>query len=295
MRILVLIFTMLALALPDTCFGAAPLQKKGAAKPVDREMAFIVVRSNASGCEPNCPQWIEADGRIVGDTANKLGRLLANSGFRKLPIMLNSYGGDMRSAEAMGRMIRRYDMTTTVGRTNFSICDPLIDVKCRPSVSNHTYRGEPVENRANCMSACPLVLLGGTVRVIGIVSYVGLHQPISISHPYMDRYWETWRVVHGHKKIISRKFIKRITLPTKTSVGITPRLRAELTNYIHEMNASPKILDEMEKAAPAKMNQIDYGKAHDLGLSTRFQGLEFIAKADICTGASPMAHCVLIK
>ena len=295
MRIVVLLLAMLALALPEVSFGAAPLAKKGPAKIVDRDMAFIVVRSNSSDCEPNCPEWIEADGRIVGNTASKLSRLLTNPALRKLPILLNSYGGDMRSAQAMGRMIRRYEMTTTVGRTNFSICDPLTDLKCHPSVSNHTYRGEPVENRANCMSACPLVLLGGTVRVIGIVSYVGLHQPISISHPYMDRYLETWRMEHGHKKIISRKFIKRITLPTKTSVGITPRLRAELTNYIHEMNASPKILDEMEKAAPAKMNQIDYGKAHELGLSTRFQGLEFIAKADICTGTSPIAHCVLIK
>ncbi len=295
MRRVVFALAVLAIGFTNPSMCSTSVKKKRPAAPVDREMSFLVVRSNSNACEPNCPEWIEADGKIVGDTALKLKELLASPALRKLPIMLNSYGGDIRSALAMGRMIRHYNMTTTVGRTVFGLCDPLADNKCRPSVSNHSYRGEPVEARANCMSACPLVLLGGMERVVGSLSYVGLHQPISVSHPYMDRYWETWRVVNGHKKIISRKFIKRIELPTKTSVGITPRLRTALVGYIHEMNASPKILDEMEKAAPAKMNQIEYGKAHELGLSTRFQSLEFIAKADICTGTNPVDRCVLIK
>ena len=295
MRRFVVLLVTLAFGLTNTGMCTAALKKARSSVPVDREMSFLVVRSNSGACEPNCPEWIQADGRIAGNTATKLKQLLSTPALRKLPIMLNSYGGDIRSALAMGRLIRHYNMTTTVGRTVFSFCDPLVDLKCRPSVSNQTYRGEPIEVRANCMSACPLVLLGGMERVVGSLSYVGLHQPISISHPYMDRYWETWRMVNGHKKIISRKFIKRIELPTRTSVGITPRLRADLSGYIHEMNASPKILDEMEKAAPAKMNQIEYGKAHELGLSTRFQSLEFIAKADICSGTIPAERCVLIK
>ncbi len=271
---------------------AAPIEKK---VPADPDMNFIIVRSDANSCEPNCPEWITAQGKITAGTADKLSRLLANPTNRKLPILLNSYGGDIRAALTMGRMIRRYQMTTTIGRTHFSFCDPFTDNTCRPSVSNKAYRGTPWQYGAKCMSACPLVLLGGVVRILDDASYLGLHQPTTVSHPYMDRYWVTWRMIHGQKVIISRKLLKRISLPSKTSIGLSSRLKGTLGSYIKEMNASSAIMDEMEKAGPSTMNLITHSKAHELGLSTRFESLDIFAKPDICAGASPAEHCVLIK
>ncbi len=39
-------------------------------------MRFAVVRSNAPGCEPNCPEWISAEGTIEADTPGLLKRTL---------------------------------------------------------------------------------------------------------------------------------------------------------------------------------------------------------------------------
>jgi hypothetical protein len=289
LRVLLL---FLVLLLPDIALAA---KKLSPAKPADPDMSFVIVRSNSNNCEPNCPEWIEAQGKIVANTSAKFSKLLANPANRRLPIVLNSFGGDLRSALAMGRLIRRYHMNTGIGRTTFDYCDPFADAKCAPSVSNRSHRGQTTEFNAYCFSACPLVLLGGEMRVVGASAQAGLHQPVSISHPYMDRYWETYRLVHGRKKILSRKFIKRITMPSKTSIGITPRLRSELTLYINEMKGSIKIIDEMQKASPEKMNVVSIVEARSLGLASGFNTLLDFNSNYICQKAKPEVNCVAIK
>jgi hypothetical protein len=291
MRFFVCVFLMLIWA--EFAFAAKPNKP---VSTVDREMAFIIVRSNSSNCEPNCPQWIAADGKIVGNTAAKFSRLLANPANRLLPVVLNSGGGDISAALTIGRLIRRYHMDTGIGRTYFSFCDPTIDTKCKPTVSNRSYRGYVLDTLGYCFSACPLILLGGETRVVGNYARLGLHQPVSVSHPYMDRYWETYRIVHGRKQIIARKFIKRITLPTKTSVGVTPQLRSKLVRFINEMKASPKIVDEMKLAAPTDMHLVLLQEAIYLGLATTPPlTLENFTADRECAGPKPSPHCIPIK
>ncbi len=261
----------------------------------EHDMSFVIVRSSIADCEPNCPQWIEAQGKIVAATAGKLAKLLTSPTNRNLPILLNSYGGDIRAAMLMGRMIRRYHMSTGIGMTNFVFCDPFEVAKCRPTVSNNTYRGRAREFPANCFSACPLILMGGETRVFGPLTQLGLHQPISTSHPYIDRYWETYRMIHGRKVVLSKKFIKRIQLPTKTSVGVTPFLRKELVAYIGEMKASLKIIDEMQKASPKDMHMEDQDTARSLGLATGAATLKFYDSEFTCLRKSSPRNCVTIK
>jgi hypothetical protein len=106
-------------------------------------------------------------------------------------------------------------------------------------------------------------------------------------------------MVRGKKKIISRKFIKRIYFPTKKVVGVTPQLRKKLLPYVKEMGAAPAILDEMEKAAPADMNIIAFGdwKRQTLGLSTS-EGIDLavFTSAKHCTElVRPVGNCIFIK
>ncbi|TIM19564.1 MAG: hypothetical protein E5Y61_34240, partial [Mesorhizobium sp.] len=59
------------------------------------EMRFIIARSSAVGCKPNCPEWISAEGAIAAGTPALLKRVLKKLGTRKLPIIVNSPGGDV--------------------------------------------------------------------------------------------------------------------------------------------------------------------------------------------------------
>jgi hypothetical protein len=263
-------------------------------------MGFVIMRYSVPACEPTCPQWIAADGKIERGTATKFSRFLGNPNYRKLPLILNSNGGSIEDALAMGRLIRRYSMNTGIGRAVFlSGCSPFAPGnKCKPDPVTKAFLGADFEYGAHCYSACPLILLGGTVRVVDPSAQVGLHQPTAENHPYMDRYWETWRIINGRKQIISRKFVKRVYLPVKTVTGITPGLRKQLSAYVRDMGASPRILDEMQKASPRDMNLIPFGDGsrEKLGLTTSNTApLSTLTGENVCKTEPFPANCVFIK
>ncbi|MFN7127326.1 MAG: hypothetical protein ACK4M8_15650, partial [Allorhizobium sp.] len=74
-----------------------------AAPPGGDDMQFFVVRSNQPGCEPTCPEWISAEGAIVGGTPARLKKLLKSIGDRRLPIVVTSPGGNVDAAMVLGR------------------------------------------------------------------------------------------------------------------------------------------------------------------------------------------------
>ncbi|TIU85827.1 MAG: hypothetical protein E5W03_09965, partial [Mesorhizobium sp.] len=83
-------------------------------------MQFAFVRSNAPGCEPTCPEWISAEGAIQADTPALFRRVLKILNGRKLPIVVNSPGGDVNAALTLGRLIRKNKLDIAVGKTQ---CD----------------------------------------------------------------------------------------------------------------------------------------------------------------------------
>jgi hypothetical protein len=131
--------------------------------------------------------------------------------------------------------------------------------------------------------------------VVAPASVVGLHQPISISHPYEDRYLVTYRMNNGRKEILSRKFLKRLTLPSKTTVGLDPALRKKLSGYFAEVSASPKIFDEMQKADPKDMNYLTQSTIHSLGLATGADTLSSVSGSANCLNQSSATNCVALR
>ena len=263
-------------------------------------MSFVVARLAAAACEPNCPEWIAADGRIMDNTPTKLANLLANPAYRKLPVLINSGGGKVFAAMEMGRLIHKYGMDTAVGLTAFKACSPYItDKPCEPDKDSMTYSAHAWPFSAYCFSACPLMLMGGKTRIVDAASRVGLHEPVDDLHPYVDHYWITWRIENGKKHIVSRKFVNRTYLKPKTVVGVTPQLKVRLLPYLKEMGASPDVIDEMNKASPKDINLISYygGRRQQLGLVTKNETpLSALTKVDHCTGPGPApANCVFIK
>ncbi|MEO9167106.1 MAG: hypothetical protein ABI230_01755 [Aestuariivirga sp.] len=284
----------------QTSLGATKPQP---AKPADGTllapvMDFLVVRNSDAQCEPDCPEWISAEGRIVPETAAKLAKFLAAPERRKLPIILNSGGGSIDAAVAMGRLIRKYKMDTGVGQTVIPECSisDRAEGKCKPDSTLQAFDGRAYASRAYCASACPLVLLGGIHRVVDPVSFVGVHEPKGESHPYIDHFLIKYRMENGKKHILSKTLVKRTYLKEKIIVGITPQLRKELDKYLNEMGGSPELLAEMEKAQPETMNWIGFysGDRERLGLVTEYlRNLVMLVGPLICSVKPDMAgNCI---
>src|SRR5665213_1283224 len=308
MRLLRLLLIWIAFGFVTSLIGttSSSAAVRQPAKPADNPqlapvMDFLVVRSSGIECEPDCPEWIAAEGRIVPETAGRLAKFLADPSRRKLPLILNSGGGSIEAAVAMGRIIRKYKMDTGVGQTFFTHCqkaDPQTG-KCKSDGVLQDAEGVAFPNRSYCASACPLVLLGGVHRVVDPGSFVGLHEPKGDSQPYIDHYLIKYRMENGKKHILSKNFVNRTYLKKKTIVGITPRLRVELDKYLKEMGGSLEILAEMEKAQPETMNWISY-YSHDrerLGLVTNnTRTLASLIGVDTCTlKLAKDSNCIHLK
>jgi hypothetical protein len=289
-------------------FSVAPSQaKKNSPKtslpPIEKvefakAMTFSVLRLSNAQCNPLCAQWIAADGEITDQTPAKLERLLANPGYRKLPILISSPGGRVYAAMKMGRLIRKYGMNTAVAQSaglGCSLTETCVTLGIKDEV---IHIGYVISNVGFCNSACPLMLLGGVVRIGGSDIYIGLHQPHDDPQRWIDHYWDTWRIIKGKKHIISHKFVRRTYLKPDHIVGVTPQLKLIYLSYFKQMGGSPQILDEMAKASPTQMNNIpsNTNRRKELGLVTNISlDVTNFVSVDHCHNANGdlAPNCVL--
>jgi hypothetical protein len=145
--------------------------------PVTNPMIFSIVRVSNPGCEPLCPEWIAAEGEITERTAKAFEAILKKARGRRLPVLINSPGGDISSAMRMGKLIRKNKMTVEVATTKYSGCNPR-DKKCKPKLGKNLYNGYATYYAAFCNSACTFVLAGGVRRIASPGARVGVHEPV---------------------------------------------------------------------------------------------------------------------
>jgi hypothetical protein len=138
-------------------------------------MEVKLVRSTATDCEPNCQEWIAAQGRIAEGTVAQFRSMLAKIGTKKLPILIHSPGGSVDHAMAIGKLIRSKGLSVAVTRTEFTSCGAS-DTSCKQDLARGLVRGTPKPIGSYCASACPLILAGGVHRFVGAGGYVGVHQ-----------------------------------------------------------------------------------------------------------------------
>jgi hypothetical protein len=132
-------------------------------------MRIVRVMSSDTACEPDCPEWLSAEGTITPGTAAAFAKVVADLGGRRLPLLISSHGGSLRDALEMGALIRAKGLAVAVARTLISNCPS----RARACASA---RGQAIVGGAFCASACPLVLAGGVKRLIGPAALVGVHQ-----------------------------------------------------------------------------------------------------------------------
>ena len=119
----------------------------------------------AETCGTKCQTWISASGAITADSARDFKLFAQGNDFSKAMMVLDSDGGSVLGAIALGREIRRLALTTTVGRT--------VDIG---PLGGHDAPRATLSPRGDCESMCAFVLLGGVHRIVPPDARVMVHQ-----------------------------------------------------------------------------------------------------------------------
>ena len=136
---------------------------------VEPPMRILRVTSSDPACQPNCPEWISAEGRIMPGAGAAFAKAVADLNGRRLPILISSPGGSLPDAVAMGKLIREKRLAVAVART-------LIENCAERAPACPSAKGRAMTGGARCASACSLVLAGGVERLVGPMPLVGVHQ-----------------------------------------------------------------------------------------------------------------------
>ena len=155
-------FSVAALAL------AAPLALlPGSLRASDRALPMrfeLRVQGPAEVCGKNCKTFVAASGAITADTPRHFLLFAQNHDVDGATVVLNSDGGSVHGAIALGRELRKLKLATTVG----SLVDLPADSEEQPRVT--------FSPQADCESMCAFVLLGGVRRSVPAESRVMVHQ-----------------------------------------------------------------------------------------------------------------------
>jgi len=150
----------LALAAPLALLPGA-LNASDRALPMRFEMRM---QGPAEACGTNCRTFIAASGAITADTPRHFLLFTQNHDVTGATVVLNSDGGSVHGAIALGRELRKLKLATTVGS--------LVDLPA----GNDDQRRATLSPQADCESMCAFVLLGGVRRSVPVESRVMVHQ-----------------------------------------------------------------------------------------------------------------------
>ncbi len=254
-------------------------------------MRFVVVRSSVTGCEPNCPEWISAEGAIEAGTPAKLKRILKILGRRQLPIVVNSPGGNVDAALQLGRLIRKNKLDIAVGTTSFYDCLPGVTDCPADDGKGTAYLGIASDGGAMCNSACPLMFAGGIRRVVGRWAYLGVHQITTTYRREQVYYRTTYRIVHGRKKVVSTKVISRTDAGSHKTYEMSKAMERKLSAYLKEMGVDRAVLETMKRTPASDIHQISLDDMATMKLVTSKHPVDMLTSASLCRRNEPAPNC----
>jgi hypothetical protein len=241
-------------------------------------MQIHVVRGAHPECEPQCLQWIAAQGRIVGGTAGQFRKVLRQLGDRRLPVFIDSSGGAVNDALAMGRLIRDKGLHVAVTRTEFTPC-AATDAACRKASFGGELRGLAHAYLSKCASSCAFVLAGGARRLVGRGTGVGVHQ---ISMTLLT--YQVWTrrssgaAVETKKTLLSRETVGQRHAQTRSTY-------ASISDYLREMGIGDVLMTLITSTPNDKIRWLTAGELRLTGLAT-----DFINGEELVAGVAPSAE-----
>jgi hypothetical protein len=122
----------------------------------------LPMRFNWVACGSDCRGWVSAVGIVTADSPQDFDEFARGRELKGATLVLDSSGGSVNDAIALGRRFRDLAMLTTVGTT----------------IVNHAGRGDraSVAQDAYCESMCVFLLLSGKTRYVPDAAHVRVHQ-----------------------------------------------------------------------------------------------------------------------
>ncbi|WP_213770456.1 hypothetical protein [Bradyrhizobium sp. dw_78] len=151
-----------AMALSIALYGVAATPGHSAQAGVAPEERKLPMRFSWVACEPHCRGWISAVGIVTQDSPKEFDDFARGRHLAGATLVLDSSGGSVNDAIALGRRWRGLGLLTTVGT----------------SVLDHTAQGErgSIMPDAYCESMCVFLLLSGKTRYVPEGAHVRVHQ-----------------------------------------------------------------------------------------------------------------------
>ncbi|ENN87972.1 hypothetical protein RHSP_50100 [Rhizobium freirei PRF 81] len=257
-------------------------------------MRFLLVHGDMGQCrgDDTCPDWISAEGQIMADSPRKLQKLLKQLGDRKLPIVVNSPGGDVKAATEMAYAIRRQKLSIAVGRTRSRLC-PYAEPICPAAIAKDgSIKGEPYSADAVCFSACPLFFTGGVRRVYSPFALMGVHQITTTYSEVRVQYRTEYEVVDGKRKILSKREIGRKFVGKYDTTKLDKAQKARLVGFLGKMGIDKSVVDLMLGTDPNGIHLISQMDALKLKLTTELADAIELVSARNCGTNQSISDCV---
>jgi hypothetical protein len=119
----------------------------------------MIIASASNGCNYDGCEWVQIEGRLSSTAGTAFERYLAGSNAGGGTVYLDSPGGSLEGALALGRAIRSHGFSTAVGKSVAASWDNRFAEK----------------SKGRCVSACAYAFLGGTTRTAAS-GELGVHQ-----------------------------------------------------------------------------------------------------------------------
>jgi len=148
--------TALCLALP----GLVMTSGSSARADGTLEERKLPMRFKWVECKPDCRGWISAVGIVTVDSLHDFDEFARGRDLAGATVVLDSSGGSVNDAIALGRRFRGLGLLTTVG----------------VSLRGEEARRASVAPEAYCESMCAFLLLSGKTRYVPSAAHVRVHQ-----------------------------------------------------------------------------------------------------------------------
>ena len=149
-----------AAALCITLTGTVATSGGSALARATLEERKLPMRFTWIACQPNCRGWVGAVGIVTADTPKEFDEFARTRQLGGATVVLDSSGGSVNDAIALGRRWRKLGMLTTVGTS----IDPRNGDRAQ------------VAPQAYCESMCVFLLLSGKTRYVPDGAHVRVHQ-----------------------------------------------------------------------------------------------------------------------
>jgi hypothetical protein len=189
-------------------------------------------------------------------------------------------------------MIRARKLDVAVGWTFFAGCWPQQRQCDLPQQQAGVYRGTALTYRAYCASACPFILAAGQQRLLGPGAAAGVHQISTTMIQDRSLYRESYILVKGRKKVLSRTLISRKPSASYVTTKLGKIQRGKLTAYLTNMGVEPDLLGMFNKAPPSSIYVLHPEEAASTNLVTNFAAAGSLVDNGQCQAAPRADNCV---